>query len=67
MSTNKKFTKVNYNKREGLFKTITKLLFNTLKEDTLETTISSADYQDSPRKKEETQLRLDLLTAKYLL
>ena len=49
-----------------LFKITTKLLFSTLKEDTLETTIYSADYQDLLRKKVETQLQSGSQIAKYL-
>jgi len=66
MSTSKKFTKKNHKNMAELFKITTKLLFSTLKEDTLETTISSADYQDLLRKKVETQPLSGSQIAKYL-
>lgn len=66
MNTSKKFTKKNQKNTAELFKITTKLLFSTLKEDTLETTISSADYQDLLRKKVETQLQSGSQIAKYL-
>jgi len=66
MSTSKKFTKKNHKNTAELFKITTKLLFSTLKEDTLETTIYSADYQDLLRKKVETQPLSGSQIAKYL-